>query len=322
MGNAMDSLLAARCDDLSRAADRLALLQVHDALLILRYSLSAPNLMYTLRTSPCSEHPGLDKFDRILRSTLERVTNVAIDDMGWVQAALPVGEGGLGVRSVALLAPSAFLASAAATLELQDRLLSGAVRFPDLAKAKVLEVWLTRHDCPAPDIDHDKRQANWDKASVKHGQSLLTDSLTNDHHRARLLAAMDEHSGDWLHAWPITSCGLRLDNESIRVAVGLRLGANLCAPHQCPCGAWSMPPAVMALRVGVAPVGYPGMPNSTTWCIAPSSGLGILPQRSQLASSATMGRGQTDALILRGHPAKIWLGILPLPTLWLLRVWQ
>ena len=31
---------------------------------------------------------------------------------------------------------------------------------------------------------------------------------------------------------PITSCGLRLDDEAVRVAVGLRL----CAPHQCQCG--------------------------------------------------------------------------------------
>jgi len=45
------------------------------------------------------------------------------------------------------------------------------------------------------------------------------------------------HSGDWLHALPISSCGLRLDDEAVRVAVGLRLGARLCEPHQCPCGA-------------------------------------------------------------------------------------
>ena len=35
---------------------------------------------------------------------------------------------------------------------------------------------------------------------------------------------------------PITSCGLRLDDEAVRVAVGLRLGSSLCVPHQCQCG--------------------------------------------------------------------------------------
>ena len=33
------------------------------------------------------------------------------------------------------------------------------------------------------------------------------------------------------------SCGLRLENEDIRVAVGLRLGVALCQAQQCPCGA-------------------------------------------------------------------------------------
>ena len=45
------------------------------------------------------------------------------------------------------------------------------------------------------------------------------------------------HSGDWLHALPIAACGLHLDNDSVRVAVGLRLGCALCQIHTCPCGA-------------------------------------------------------------------------------------
>jgi len=32
--------------------------------------------------------------------------------------------------------------------------------------------------------------------------------------------------------------GLRLDDEAVRVAVGLRLGSNLCVPHQCQCGSF------------------------------------------------------------------------------------
>jgi len=40
-----------------------------------------------------------------------------------------------------------------------------------------------------------------------------------------------------LHALPLSGCGLRLDDKAIHIAVGLRLGANMCEPHQCPCGA-------------------------------------------------------------------------------------
>ena len=47
---------------------------------------------------------------------------------------------------------------------------------------------------------------------------------------------MAPQAGAWLLALPITACGLRLDDETFRVAVGLRLGANICAPHRCPCG--------------------------------------------------------------------------------------
>ena len=40
-----------------------------------------------------------------------------------------------------------------------------------------------------------------------------------------------------MHALPIASCGLRLDNEDVRVAIGLRLGTAICEPHICLCGA-------------------------------------------------------------------------------------
>ena len=34
----------------------------------------------------------------------------------------------------------------------------------------------------------------------------------------------------------ISAYGPRLDNEAVRIAVGLRLGVDLCTPHDCPCG--------------------------------------------------------------------------------------
>ena len=42
--------------------------------------------------------------------------------------------------------------------------------------------------------------------------------------------------GDWLFAIRIASCGLKLDDEAVRVAVGLRLGRDLCEQHRCHCG--------------------------------------------------------------------------------------
>ena len=45
------------------------------------------------------------------------------------------------------------------------------------------------------------------------------------------------HSGDWLLALPVSSCGLRLSDEAVRVAVALRLGCTVCVPHTCRCEA-------------------------------------------------------------------------------------
>ena len=50
--------------------------------------------------------------------------------------------------------------------------------------------------------------------------------------KMRLLSASKKESGSWLHTLPVTSLGLlRMDDNTIRIAIGLRLGAPLCTPH-------------------------------------------------------------------------------------------
>jgi len=65
----------------------------------------------------------------------------------------------------------------------------------------------------------------------------VTRSLRDATDKARLLSVASLHSSHWLHALPLSGCGLRLDDRAIHIAVGLRLGANICEPHQCHCGA-------------------------------------------------------------------------------------
>ena len=50
-----------------------------------------------------------------------------------------------------------------------------------------------------------------------------------------LLWIWDWPGGDWVNAMSISSYGLRLDKDTVRVGIGLRLGVNLCAPYTCPC---------------------------------------------------------------------------------------
>ena len=235
-GPAMDKALTDRCNDLARGIDRLKLLASHDALVILKASLSTPKLLHIMRSSPCADHEGLVRFDSLLRAGLSSILNIVISDVNWIQASLPVSDGGLGIRSAALLAPSAFLASAASTQDLQVQILIHCNTVTDPATESTLAIWKSRYLAEVPDQAVARRQRCWDRASIEHAQQILSEHCRDDRDRARLAAVTAPHSGDWLHALPISSCGLRLDDESIRIAVGLRLGTALCAPHLCPCG--------------------------------------------------------------------------------------
>lgn len=81
-------------------------------------------------------------------------------------------------------------------------------------------------------------QKAWDTPKTKSAFDLLLSSATDERDRARLLAMSCKDTGLWLQAPPSSSVGLRMDDEVIRVASGLRLGVPLCTPHTChQCGA-------------------------------------------------------------------------------------
>jgi hypothetical protein len=143
-GQATTECLTAHCADLSRAAERLKIISAHDALVLLKNSLSAPKLQYLLHAACCDGHDLLTSFDNILRSTLCSVCNVSMTYQQWIQASLPVRAGGLGIRRVSSLASSAFSASAAGTRDLQDRILCLSVDVTDEAFDLCLEARLIK----------------------------------------------------------------------------------------------------------------------------------------------------------------------------------
>ena len=113
-------ILSAKPDMLKRMGVRLQHLSAQDAFLLLRHSFAIPKLLYNLRTSPCFLSPVLLEYDKLLKSIVGRITNICfdVDNRVWDQATLPVKMGALGIRSAMQLAPSAFLASAAASYDL------------------------------------------------------------------------------------------------------------------------------------------------------------------------------------------------------------
>ncbi len=80
------------------------------------------------------------------------------------------------------------------------------------------------------------RQRSWDDQVCSSQYDTLVATASGPAARARLLAVKAEGSGAWLQALPANSLGLRLGDEELRIAVGLRLGAPLVRPHTCCCG--------------------------------------------------------------------------------------
>ena len=134
----MDKALSDRCNNLARGIDRLKLLASHDALVILKASLSTPKLLHIMCSSPCADHEGLERFDSLLRTGLSSILNIVISDVNWIQANLPVIDGAWGSVGAALLAPSAFLASASSTQDLQVQILIHCSTVADPASESTL----------------------------------------------------------------------------------------------------------------------------------------------------------------------------------------
>ena len=65
--------------------------------------------------------------------------------------------------------------------------------------------------------------------------NALLEQAPNDQVKASLMAVARTESGAWLSALPIASLGLRMSDDVVRIAVGLRLGVPLCQPHFCTC---------------------------------------------------------------------------------------
>ena len=62
----------------------------------------------------------------------------------------------------------------------------------------------------------------WDSSGLQADRTLIENSFVEPSQKARFLAP--------LAPLPITNCGLRLDDEAVRVAVGVRVGLSLLCP--------------------------------------------------------------------------------------------
>jgi len=80
-------------------------------------------------------------FDNLLRSELIRTANTDISNSQWLQASLPIKDGGLGIKRVRSLALPAYLALAASTSDLQSQILCHCVT--DIHFDTHITIWQT-----------------------------------------------------------------------------------------------------------------------------------------------------------------------------------
>ena len=228
-----------RQSSMTKFAISLQHLSTQDALFLLRNSFTIPKLLYTIRSSPNFLSPSLQSYDKTLRSIVSDITNINLDDTAWTQASLPVKSGGLGIRSSVQLAPSAFLASAAANSDLAHHILPPRFQSTELPYvAEATKVWSMGLDLPPLSGPASHHQKAWDTPKDSAVANTLLKQAPDAVSRSCLLAASTKESVAWLSALPVSSLGLRMDNNTVRVAVGLRLGSPLCRPHTCyHCGA-------------------------------------------------------------------------------------
>ncbi|XP_061723449.1 uncharacterized protein LOC133529685 [Cydia pomonella] len=233
----VSAALRTKKDALVAARNHLTNLSSHVSMTLLRHCFATPRMTYILRTSPSWQFPESAKeIDQELKSTLQLILNVDLTDTQWIQASLPIRHGGLGIRRVEDIGLIAFLASAHGTVDLVTRILAlngGNSPVPFVSEA--LAKWSASMPGDArPDDPAVQRQ--WDDIwSRDIYNSLLTDASGVD--LARLKALAQPESGAWMHALPSPQLGTLLDNDSLRIAVALRLGASVCESHRCRCGA-------------------------------------------------------------------------------------
>ena len=83
---------------------------------------------------------------------------------------------------------------------------------------------------PPPHLMH--KYKPWDALVSLYILNYLINSAPDDVSRVRISAASAKETGAWLKALPFSNLGLRIDDETIRVAAGLCLG-TLFRSHSC-----------------------------------------------------------------------------------------
>jgi len=189
------------------------------------------------------------------------------------------------------LAIPAYLASVASTLTLQDQILALCPSANDVSFEDYLSRWSSAFGAPA--VPWPSKLSVWDRPGLQVAQ--VEASFADATQKARYLASVAPHSGDWLLALPITSCGLRLDDEAVRVAIGARLGLSYTQVQLWSGGGWHWMLRLATLWHWCVKMPQAEWPDIMPW-MTPSAQLSSLlefqPPKSRQVFAHGMVKGQ------------------------------
>jgi hypothetical protein len=237
---AVTTVLQTKLSQFKCLTERLVNFNAHDAFFLLRNCFALPKLLYTLRSAPCFSHDLLKQYDDVIFNTMQSILNINLsaNAPAWEQATLPVSAGGLGTRTASDIALPAFLSSVAGTDALIKQLLPPRLHdvsgTNDSAFRDAIHAWFVSTQCT--EAPQSVRQSAWDGPLVRLKAAGLLLAAQSQSDRARLLAASAPHAGDFLIAIPCSPVGTRMDPDTLRIAVALRLGLPLCNEYKCICG--------------------------------------------------------------------------------------
>ena len=229
----LDALLKEFLTSFSIMSERLLKLSAHDALFLLRTSLSMPKLLHTLRTSPSFTRPDLlSEIDAAFSQTLSSILNVNLNPPQISQVSLPVKLGGFGIPSSLNIAPSAFLSSLHAANPTCLAISSEWCLESNTLHRDALTHWEDKCPTVPKPTEALDRQKSWTSPLHQHQANLLLTSAVDQDH-TRLLACKAQGSGEWLNAFPSASLGLHLSDDQLRTAAAVRLGAPVSLDYFC-----------------------------------------------------------------------------------------
>ena len=169
-----------------------------------------PKLLFFFGTSLCFlQNDFLERYDKLLRNSLCKVTNVEMDENQFLQAVLPAAKGGLGISSARLLALPAFLAS---TVEAKDALSEiFGLQHVDGTYDDALKRWFELGKIEMAPKMKSKKMAPENDLILRLEPTDIK----------RFNAFQDRFGSQWLNVIPCKILRLKLSNQHIRIAIGL-----------------------------------------------------------------------------------------------------